>query len=185
MAAPVAWGITALAAMVFPYTKRDLYERLTAYLPNWMRAKLLGVPMLSIGGTILFLGMAAWIGSMSRIRSSNPRRYHPWTKNPSSARADGVFFTSHLNQLLHGLETSRRVRIGKLILVQPLNSSQRVFSHPTLGSRSVELPLNSPFIFQDIRRETQPPCVLEQRIKFGSPLEIRRRLAGDASKVNP
>ena len=64
MAAPVAWGITALAAMVFPYTKRDLYERLTAYLPNWMRAKLLGVPMLSIGGTILFLGMAAWIGSM-------------------------------------------------------------------------------------------------------------------------
>jgi amino acid transporter len=64
MAAPVAWGITALAAMVFPYTKRDLYERLTAYLPNWMRAKPLGVPMLSIGGTILFLGMAAWIGSM-------------------------------------------------------------------------------------------------------------------------
>lgn len=64
LAAPVAWSLTAISAMLFPYVKRDLYEDQMRGLPTWMRAKPLGIPLLTIGGTILLVAMAVWIGAM-------------------------------------------------------------------------------------------------------------------------
>ena len=60
---PVAWAITAIAAIVFPYAKRDLYERSVEVLPKWMRAKILGLPILVIGGIVQLVSMLIWIGA--------------------------------------------------------------------------------------------------------------------------
>jgi amino acid transporter len=60
---PVAWAITAVAAIVFPYRKKQLYGTVSSSLPKWMRARPLGVPLIVIGGVILLVSMLIWIGS--------------------------------------------------------------------------------------------------------------------------
>jgi len=63
LATPFAWALTAIAAIVFPYTKRALYETGMATLPKWMRAKPLGIPVLVIGGIIQLISMGIWIAA--------------------------------------------------------------------------------------------------------------------------
>jgi amino acid transporter len=63
LATPFAWAVTAIAAIVFPYVKRDLYESSIGSLPKWMQAKYLGLPILVIGGIIQLVSMLIWIGA--------------------------------------------------------------------------------------------------------------------------
>jgi len=63
LATPFAWAITAIAAIVFPYTKRSLYESAIGTLPKWMQSKPAGIPVLVIGGIIQLVSMVIWIGA--------------------------------------------------------------------------------------------------------------------------
>ena len=58
---PVSWMIPGIAAMVFPFIKKDLYERTVGILPGWYSKKILGLPVLSWGGIILAGTMLTWI----------------------------------------------------------------------------------------------------------------------------
>jgi amino acid transporter len=63
LATPVAWALTAIAAIVFPYTKKGLYEEGIKGLPQWMQRKPFGIPMLVIGGIIQLVTMILWIAA--------------------------------------------------------------------------------------------------------------------------
>ncbi|MGO9643986.1 MAG: APC family permease [Candidatus Bathyarchaeia archaeon] len=63
LATPFAWAITAIAAIVFPYVKRDLYKSSIGTLPKWMQAKPLGVPVIVWGGILQLVSMLIWIGA--------------------------------------------------------------------------------------------------------------------------
>jgi len=50
IAVDVAYIIPGLAALILPYYKRDLYNRVIKPLPGWMSMEIAGVPLISIGG---------------------------------------------------------------------------------------------------------------------------------------
>jgi len=61
LATPLAWSITAIAAIVLPFSKLKSNMQV---LPRWLRAKPLGVPVMVWGGVIQLAGMIAWLASM-------------------------------------------------------------------------------------------------------------------------
>ena len=63
LATPLAWAITAMAAIAFPYAKRSLYESSIGTLPKWMQAKPIGVPVIVWGGILQLVSMLIWIGA--------------------------------------------------------------------------------------------------------------------------
>lgn len=63
LATPFAWAITAIAAIVFPYSNRGRYDSVIGTLPKWMQAKPAGMPVLVIGGIIQLVSMLIWIGA--------------------------------------------------------------------------------------------------------------------------
>jgi amino acid transporter len=63
LATPFAWAITAIAAIAFPYVKRNRFESSIITLPKWMRAKPLGIPVIVIGGIVQLVTMLIWIGA--------------------------------------------------------------------------------------------------------------------------
>ena len=58
---PVSWMLPGIAAMVFPFIKKDLYNRTVGILPGWYSKKVLGLPSLTWGGIILAGTMLTWI----------------------------------------------------------------------------------------------------------------------------
>jgi APA family basic amino acid/polyamine antiporter len=58
---PVAWMLTGIAALLFPFIKREMYNSTVGSLPGWFSKKVGGLPMLSIGGIILIATMLTWI----------------------------------------------------------------------------------------------------------------------------
>jgi amino acid transporter len=63
LATPFAWAITAVAAIAFPYVKRDLYAASIGTLPKWMQSKPIGVPVIVWGGILQLVSMLIWIGA--------------------------------------------------------------------------------------------------------------------------
>jgi APA family basic amino acid/polyamine antiporter len=55
VAVNVAYMIPGIAAFLFPFLKRDLYNRLVKPLPGWLSASLGGWPLVSIAGLIVTL----------------------------------------------------------------------------------------------------------------------------------
>jgi len=53
----VGWAIPGFAAAVFPYVKRDMYERTVGVLPRPFSSKIAGVPVLTIGGLVQGISM--------------------------------------------------------------------------------------------------------------------------------
>jgi amino acid transporter len=58
---PVAWMLPGVAALLFPFVRKDLYERTIGVLPGWYSKKIGGLPLLSIGGILLIVTMLVWI----------------------------------------------------------------------------------------------------------------------------
>ena len=51
----VGYLIPGLAALLFPFIKKDLYERTVGSLGGWFKWKIAGMPLLSIGGLAILL----------------------------------------------------------------------------------------------------------------------------------
>ena len=59
---PVAWMIPGFTALLLPFLRRDIYEKVKPYLPGWMVRKVLGLPAISWGGILL---AAIWIADIA------------------------------------------------------------------------------------------------------------------------
>ena len=69
----VGYLIPGLAALTFPFIKKDLYERTVGSLGGWFKLKIGGVPLLSIGGAALLL---IWgFGLFSLLNPTIPYTY--------------------------------------------------------------------------------------------------------------
>jgi amino acid transporter len=51
----VGYLIPGLAALLFPFIKKDLYDRTVNSLGGWFKLKIAGLPLLSIGGLAILL----------------------------------------------------------------------------------------------------------------------------------
>jgi len=51
----VGYLIPGLAALLFPFIKKDLYERTVGSLGGWFKIKIAGLPLISIGGLAILL----------------------------------------------------------------------------------------------------------------------------------
>jgi len=61
MAINVAYILPGIAAIVFPFVKRDLYKQTVKTLPGWLSAEIGGLPVLSLAGLIV---TGAWLFGM-------------------------------------------------------------------------------------------------------------------------
>jgi len=59
---PVAWMIPGFTALLIPFLRRDIYEKVKPYLPNWMTRRVLGLPSISWGGILL---AAIWLADIA------------------------------------------------------------------------------------------------------------------------
>jgi len=58
MAVNLAYLIPGIAAVLFPYVKKDLYNQTVKTLPGWMSAEILGIPVLTVAGLAV---SGAWL----------------------------------------------------------------------------------------------------------------------------